>query len=101
MVWDLRTALLRKEEFESARLTDCEFRAMIRAMRLTAAALDVAAGPLLGELAEHGEPAALAWLAGEADRDIAVVDDLYSKSRAEARRQFIAERGDPSPVRLG
>jgi hypothetical protein len=34
MAWDLRAALLRKEEFESARLTDFDFREMVRAMRL-------------------------------------------------------------------
>jgi hypothetical protein len=101
MVWDLRAALLRKEEFESARLTDFEFRETVRALRLTIAELGAEAKPMLHELADHGVEAALAMLAANAGRTEAEVESIYLRARVEARRQLIKERGDPSPVRLG
>lgn len=100
MAWDLRAALLRKEEFESGRLTDFEFREMVRALKLVAAGLGVEITPLLHVLADHGEAAALDHLA-QATGDRAKVDGLYATAHAEARRQLIAERGDPTPYRLG
>ncbi|MEJ5977312.1 hypothetical protein WG901_11740 [Novosphingobium sp. PS1R-30] len=101
MVWDLRRALLAKEEFESSRLTDFEFREMVRAVRLVAADLAVEVTPVLHELADHGLDAALGLLAQAAGREAEVVETLYHQARAEARRQLIAERGDPTPYRLG
>lgn len=96
MVWDLRAALLRKEEFESARLVDFEFREMVRAIRIVAAERDIDVTPILHELADHGLDAALALL-GER----AAVETCYREALREARRQLIAERGDPTPYRLG
>lgn len=101
MVWDLRRALLKKEEFESARLTDFEFREMVRAIRLMAAELDIKATPLLHELADHGLDATLAMGAERSGQEPGAVEALYLRSRVEARRQLILERGDPSPHRLG
>jgi hypothetical protein len=98
MVWDLRRALLKKEEFESARLTDFEFREMVRAIRLLAEELGVEVTPVLHELADRGVQAALALLA---DGDEGSIEARYWQARAQARRQLIAERGDPSPHRLG
>lgn len=98
MVWDLRRALLKKEEFESARLTDFEFREMVRAIRLLAGELGVEVTPVLHELADKGVQAALALLAGG---DEGSIEARYWQARIEARRQLIAERGDPSPYRLG
>ena len=40
MAWNLRAALLKKEEFESARLAEFDYRWGARTMRLLAAALD-------------------------------------------------------------
>lgn len=95
MVWDLRAALLAKEEFESARLTDFEFREMVRAIRLLAAELEVEVNPVLHRLADDGLDAALALL-GCTD-----IEARYEQARREARRQLITERGDPTPHRLG
>lgn len=100
MVWDLRRALLAKEEFESGRLTDFEFREMVRALKLVAGELGVEETPLLHELADKGEDAALDRLAVHAGSR-AKVDALYARAHAEARRRLIAERGDPTPYRLG
>ncbi|MCW1429045.1 hypothetical protein [Novosphingobium sp. JCM 18896] len=101
MVWDLRRALLAKEEFESSRLTDFEFREMVRALRLVAADLAVEVTPVLHELTDHGLDAGLALLARVAEREPRSVELLYYEARPEARRQLIAERGDPTPYRLG
>ena len=101
MVWDLRAALLAKEEFETARLTDFEFREMVRAVRLVGEDLCVAITPVLHELADHGLEAGLALMAQSADRAPETVQALYHAARSEARRQLIAERGDPTPHRLG
>jgi hypothetical protein len=100
MVWDLRRAMLAKEEFGSGRLTDFEFREMVRALKLVAAELGMETKPMLNDLADHGEEAALDRLAEHAVSR-AHVDALYGKAHAEARRQLIAERGDPTPYRLG
>jgi hypothetical protein len=101
MVWDLRAALLRKEAFESGRLTDFEFREMVRAVRLAAAELGAEVTPVLHELADHWLDAGLAMLAADAGCDATRAEALYLQARPEARRQLIAERGDPTPHRLG
>jgi len=98
MVFDLGKALLRKEEYESARLTEFEFAEMVRALKALAAELDAPQGPMLGILAEQGLQRALAHLGQHADRD---VEADYLRCRAEARAKLIVERGDPTPVRLG
>ena len=100
MVLDLGKALLRKEEYESARLTEFEFTEMVRALKALAAEREVPTEPLLGTLIDRGLDAAVASLVdGEAGLQRAWAD--YLRLRAIAREQLIAERGDPSPIRLG
>lgn len=98
MVFDLGKVLLRKEEYESARLTQFEFAEMVRGLKALAAELGIAVEPMLGLLAEKGLAAALAHLSAEAECD---VEADYLRCRAHARTKLIEERGDPSPVRLG
>jgi hypothetical protein len=98
MTFDLGKALLRKEEYESARLTEFEFAEMVRALKALAAELGVPVEPLLGILAERGLDAGLAHLSEQAGR---AVESDYLRCRAHARAKLIEERGDPSPVRLG
>ncbi len=93
MVFDLRGALLKKAEVESARLDDFEFRLRARTMRLLA--------PLLGE-----DPELLVRRIA-IEPDATIIASLpetarawYQEARAEARRQLIAERGDPTPHKL-
>lgn len=97
MVWDLGKAMLKKEEFESARLQNFDFRQRARAMRLLAAALGEDPQALAIEIAEHDDAAILARLA-EKHGDISA---LYHRCQGEARTQLIAEIGDPTPYRLG
>jgi hypothetical protein len=99
MVWDLRRALLRKEEFESGRLTDFEFRETVRTLKLMARAFDVDEAAVLEALVEHGFEAALHGFAdrlGDETREAVCL-----RLRKEARQMLIRERGDPTPYRLG
>lgn len=102
MVWDLRGALLKKEEKESARLADFEFRLRARTMRLLAPLIDPVLSPdvLAGEIATSGDEAILAGLEERFPDKADVIRSFYKTSRATARVQLIGEIGDPSPIRL-
>jgi hypothetical protein len=100
MVFDLRGAMLKKQEFESARLAEFDYRWRVRTMRLLAAQLDPALSPdeMAAETARHDDGAILAALAARyPDANVA---GLYDRARAEARRALIQELGDPTPHRL-
>lgn len=100
MVFDLRGATLKKQEVESARLAEFDYRWRARTMRLLAARLDpeLSADQMAAETARREDEAILAELAArypEAD-----VTPLYDRAHAEARRALIEELGDPTPHRL-
>lgn len=101
MVWDLRGALLKKEEFESARLQNFDFRQRARTMRLLAAELGDDPQSLAVQIAEQDDDAILSALAHRTGRSPAALGQLYRECQAEARRQLIIEIGDPTPHRLG
>ena len=99
MAWDLRRALLRKEEFESGRLTDFEFRETVRTLKFMVRAFGADEAAVLDILVEHGFDAALAGfpeMLGEETREAVCL-----RLRKEARQMLIRERGDPTPYRLG
>ncbi|NIJ18946.1 hypothetical protein FHS95_000615 [Sphingomonas naasensis] len=91
MVFDLRGALLKKAEVESARLDDFEFRLRARTFRLLAERHALDPEPLVGEIATDPDDAILA-------RHPAL-HGAYAECRALAR-QLIDERGDPTPYKL-
>jgi hypothetical protein len=93
MVFDLRGALLKKAEVESARLDDFEFRLRARTMRLLAAELGLQPEALVGRIAVEPDEAIITTLGPEAA-------PKYEACHAEARRQLIAEIGDPTPYKL-
>lgn len=93
MVFDLRGALLKKAEVESARLDDFEFRLRARTMRLLAPLLGMEADQLVARIAVEPDEAIVASLPEPARA-------WYEDARTEARRQLIAERGDPTPYKL-
>ena len=100
MTFDLRGALLKKQEVESARLAEFDYRWRARTMRLLAAQLDPAlsADEMAAETARRDDGAILAELAGRyPDANVA---GLYDRARAAARRALIEELGDPTPHRL-
>ena len=101
MVWDLRRALLAKEEFESARLMDFDFRQKIRAMRLLAAEIGTDENALAARAAEAPTDTVLAEAAQMSGREAAEIAALYAQCLTEARRLLVGERGDPTPHRLG
>lgn len=93
MVFDLRGALLKKAEIESARLDDFQFRLRARTFRLLAPLLGVEPQELVARIAVESDEAIVATLPEEAR-------GWYDEARAEARRQLIKERGDPTPYKL-
>jgi len=101
MVWDLRGALLKKEEFESARLANFEFRQRARAMRLLAPLIGADAEALVVEIAERDDVAILAGLAERLGIAAEELHRLHGDCWTQARAQLIGEIGDPTPHRLG
>lgn len=98
MVWDLRAALLKKQEVESARLMDFEFRLRARTMRLLAADLGCPPDALVSRIALENDQAILADLVTRYPN--IDVHARLDQVRSKARQQLIAERGDPTPVKL-
>ena len=101
MVFDLRRALLAKEEKDSARLMDFEFRQRARTFRLLAAALEIDPQTLVREIALYDDPAILDALANDLPMSREDLGHNYTKCRAEAYAQLVGEIGDPTPHRLG
>jgi hypothetical protein len=100
MVWDLGKAMRKKEEFESARLMDFEFRQRARAIKLLARELRVDEAQAIERIAEPDDTV-MAWLAAESGMAVAEIGAAYARCLAQARRELIVERGDPTPYRLG
>jgi hypothetical protein len=108
MTFDLRSALLRKEEFESARLDDFAFRLRARTMRMLGAALEefgskasIDGDVLVGRIAELDDATILQGLLDDGLAiDAEALYRLYSECRERARRDLIGEIGDPAPHRL-
>jgi hypothetical protein len=103
MVWDLRAALLKKGEVESARLDDFAFRLRARAMRLLADRIGrgLSGEDLCRAIATEPDDAILAALADRfpdlSRKDLAV---MHAACEVEARTALLAELGDPTPHRL-
>lgn len=101
MLWDLGKAMQKKEEFESARLMDFEFRQRARATRLLARALGVNEQELVRQIALMGEDGLLDLAAAQTLQRREYVASEYARCLNDARQQLISERGDPTPYRLG
>ncbi|OYW45626.1 MAG: hypothetical protein B7Z08_05175 [Sphingomonadales bacterium 32-68-7] len=101
MVWDLGRAMRKKEEFESSRLLDFEFRQRARATRLLARWVGCDEAALVRDIASFGEQELIEKVAAGSGRSLSEVAAEYSRCRTLARQQLIEERGDPTPYRLG
>ena len=101
MVWDLGKAMRKKEEFESFRLMDFDFRQRVRATRLFARMLGLDEAALVGEIAVRNNEGLLDWVAQRTSHSKNELTSVYQSCLDEARLQLIAERGDPTPNRLG
>ncbi len=100
MVFDLRGALLKKEEFESARLLDFEFRLRARATRRLAEHVGLPPDDLVRDIALMDEAVLLARVADRTGTTAGQVSALYARCQNEERARLIAERGDPTPYKL-
>ena len=100
MAWDLGKAMRKKEEFESARLMDFEFRERARATRLLARAFGLDEERIVREIAVRDGGGLLHLVAAETGRGTDQVAAEYGRCLAAAREQLIKERGDPTPYRL-
>lgn len=101
MVWDLGLAMRKKEEFESERLMNFEFWQRVRATRLFARQVGLNEETLVGEIAMRGSDDLLDLVAQNASRSRDDIATIYEQCLSQARQQLIAERGDPTPNRLG
>lgn len=101
MVRDLGKAMRKKEEFESARLMDFAFRERARATRFLARFYDLDEGLLVREIAVRNEDGVLDLVARQTGREEREIAAAYQRCPGAARRELIAERGDPTPYRLG
>lgn len=100
MVWDLRGALLKKGEFETARLAEFAFKHRVRTFRLLAEAIGEDADALARLTVRATDTQMLERMA-DARPDLAVtLASLHDRCAVEARTQLIAELGDPTPHRL-
>lgn len=100
MIWDLRGALLKKEERESSRLADFEFRHRVRAMRLLARTIEIDEAQAVKLVARGDNEAALAELGRAHEIDERVLREAFTRCQDEARAQLIREVGNPAPYRL-
>jgi len=100
MAWDLRGALLKKAEVESARLADFEFRLRVRTARLLAATLGLAPDEWAQAAVAQTDASLLAAFADHAGLDPATLARRHAECEATARAALIAEIGDPAPHRL-
>ena len=100
MVWDLRGALLKKEERESARLMDFAFRLRARTWRLVAEALGADPDEVARLTAQLDDEGLTAHLANQRPDRGAELPELVRACERRARPALISEIGDPSPYRL-
>lgn len=101
MVFDLGRAMRKKEEFETARLIDFAFRLRARTARLLAEELGLDAEEVVGRIVTQDHASMLAALAAQVGCGEGALVRRWQALEAAARQALIAERGDPTPYRLG
>ena len=100
MVFDLGMAMRKKEEFETARLMDFEFRRRARATRLLAVSLGLEENVATSLVATTNEDSTCARLAELAGMPTGFIADEYRRCLAATHAHLVKERGDPTPHRL-
>lgn len=97
MTFDLRAALLKKEEYETGKLLNFEFRLKARAMRHTARALGLDEAAFAQKTVTDSVPTILRDIAEAARQPYDDVEALWRESEHTARAELVGELGDPSP----
>jgi hypothetical protein len=100
MVWDLRGALLKKEERESARLADFEFKHRVRTFRLLARELGANEKDVAALIVQGSDAVALEQLRQAHAARANEITSLYESCKAYARSQLVKEVGNPAPYKL-
>ncbi len=100
MAFDLRGALIRKAEYETAKLLDFDFRLRARTARVLAQALGLDQDIVIDRIATHDHDAMIAALAADTGRDPADIQHRWWRCEAGLRPLLIAELGDPTPHRM-
>lgn len=101
MAFDLRGALIRKAEYETAKLLDFDFRLRVRTARALAAALGLEPDVVVARIATHDHEAMIAALAADTGLEVNDVQHRWWRQEAKLRPVLVAELGDPTPHRLG
>ncbi|MXO59080.1 hypothetical protein GRI89_05945 [Altererythrobacter salegens] len=101
MVWDLGKAMRKKEEFESARLMDFEYRLRARAMRHLAARYGLDGAELARASVVTSDSELLEQIVALGVGEREEVAAAHLRCMVKARSELVAERGDPTPNRLG
>lgn len=91
----------KKEEFESARLMDFDFRQRARAIRLLAQTYKLDEGAVVRKVAILPKNGIIEFFLASTGRSLEEVSMEYTRCLSEARKHLIVERGDPTPNRLG
>lgn len=100
MAWDLRGALLKKQEVETARLVDFEFKLRARTMQRLADTLGMPAAELVREIVLKDDASILDGIAASYGLPRDEVQRRFERCKAKARADLVRELGDPSPHRL-
>lgn len=95
MVFDLRRALLAKEERESARLMEFEFRLRARTLQLLAVRIDRDAAALARLVTDGDDCTIIERLQDELPA--MQIADAFETARRVAERELKSELGDPAP----
>jgi len=101
MAFDLRGALIKKAEYETAKLLDFEFRLRARTARQVAGLLGIDPAIVIARIATHDHDAMIAALAADTGLPEADIQHRWWRQEAKLRPMLVAELGDPTPHRLG
>lgn len=100
MAWDLRGALLKKEERESSRLADFEFKRRVRTLRLLARKFSLDEKSIVALIAKGNDEEALDAITSAHRIDRSTLKMTFTHCAEKARKQLIGELGSPEPYRL-
>ena len=92
--------MLKKEERDSARLMEFEFRHRARTFQLLAKAVGVERNETAGQIMRMNDSGVLTWLAQATGCDDSALQGAFAQCAVEARRQLIEEVGNPAAHRL-